>query len=134
MTAVMVFLRIAGKTIAANWKAIAVGLLIGACVWIWCDWRGQAAEIAALEYQLKIERTITMQWRDISRLQSAKAIEAARLRDEFEQRLADELAKPPKEVIKWKTIETTVPGVIDAAPDCGSAVRDIGRLLKGGGQ
>jgi uncharacterized membrane protein len=128
-----VLMKIAKMTLdffAKNWKAFLVAAVLGVCLWIFCDWRAQAAEISALEYELKTERQLTRQWRDVSRHQSEKALEAALKRNEFEKRLADLLANPPV-ITKWKKSEPELHEIIVEAKDCQQGIIDVGRKLKG---
>ena len=111
-----------------NWRAFVIGGLAALALWIFCDWRGQAAEIAALEYEVKVERQLTRQWRDVARLQSETAAEAARLRDEFERKLEEHLANPPDPVFVPSAPEIVT--IIQEAEDCSSAVEDVGRKMK----
>lgn len=111
-----------------NWKAFVVAAVLGSMLWIFCDWRGQAAEIAALEYEVKQERTISLQWRDVSRLQSAKALEAAKLRDEFERRLMEKLGEPP--AVIFKPAEPEIITIIQEAEDCTAAVSGVGARMR----
>lgn len=130
MTTVLVFLKIAGKTIAENWKAFVVAAILATCLWIFLDWRAQAEEIATLEQLLESQVQITETWRAATSHQSAKALEAAAKRDDFERRLAEALARPPVEVIKWKETEPTIHTVVVEAADCTEAVAGVGKLLR----
>jgi hypothetical protein len=124
-------LKMSGSFIAEHWKvALAISLLLVAGLFVH-SWNSRGEKIEALKVEVANERLRADKWQEASKLQSEKALEAARLRDEFERRLEEELAKPPKEIIRWRTVASDVPTVVDSAPDCGSAILDLGRLLKG---
>jgi apolipoprotein N-acyltransferase len=121
----------AGSAIAQNWKAILFALALGALLWIVADWRAQAAEIDALSYEAEAAKVQARIWRDTSRLQTERALEAALLREATEARLAELLAQPP-EVIT--IIEEAAGSVADAIPDdapCEEAVRSLAEFLQG---
>ena len=120
--------KIVGRFLMKNWRAFVVASVLGSALWVFCDWRGQKELIAAQRYELKAERQLTRQWRDVSRLQSAKAKEAADLRDEFERKLAEELAKPPKLV--FEPAEPEIIEIIKEAKDCPDAISKLGAKLK----
>lgn len=118
------------EAVASNWKAIAVAAVVGASLWIFLDWRGQAAEISALEYELSTERQLTRQWRDIARTQSDRAKAAAALREQFERDLAAALARPPEVITIIRDAAGSVP-TIQPDTSCEEAIAEMAAWLRG---
>ncbi len=130
MTAVLVFLKMAGSFIKDHWQLAAALAVVLALVVSFTGWSHARERAATAEHALKAQLEQTLAWRTVARHQSDKALEAARLQAEFEAKLAAALAEPPEVVHVYHDAVPGVAPVVDQAADCEAAVSDLARYLQ----
>lgn len=122
--------RAAMKWIGEHWQLVAALAVVAMLAISMNGWAHARERAKTAEHALDAQVKITNSWRTVARHQSDKAIEAARLRAEFEALLAAELAKPPKVVVHYKDAQPGVPVVVSEASDCEEGVANLARYLQ----
>jgi len=118
------------EVIRQFWKpAVATVLLIGIVGFVW-SWHARGLKLEAMEAKLAVADQRAQEWHDIAGECSRKTLELMAENAEFEKRLAVELSKPPRVVIKYRErIQTVTETVL--SDDCPTAVAQIAEMLAG---
>jgi hypothetical protein len=125
--------KVIGRTIAKNWKAVAIAAIAGAALWVWSDWRAQSAEIETLKHSEAAAKAQARIWRDTSRLQTDRALKAAEQRRLAEEKLRELLARPPEIIHVYHDAAGDLPSAIPDDVPCEDAVEALAEFLKGVG-